>query len=91
MQIFTKEIREDHQEKNKEDTFYLDQRYFTKCCLSKMIKRIRDNMLVKNIFFKEDGSLEVAYLDESFEDIASLKLFLNTHLIDTSNSEGEGK
>tara|TARA_B100000282_G_C31279752_1_gene286103 strand:- start:12 stop:179 length:168 start_codon:yes stop_codon:yes gene_type:complete len=39
-------------------------------------------MLVKNIFFREDGVVESAYKDESFMDWDSLNSFLKNHTID---------
>ena len=84
MQIFTREIREDPQERQKRnnEVFYLDQQYFSKKCGEDMIRRNSDNMLVKNIFFREDGVVESAYRDETFMDLDSLNSFLKNHTID---------
>ena len=85
MQDFIKKTKEEHQEcqeeRNKED-FYLDQKYFSSRCKDNMIRRSDDNMLVKNIFFREDGIVESAYADESFANWGSLNLFLQHHIIE---------
>lgn len=39
-------------------------------------------MLVKNIFFREDGAVESAYENEEFSNWSSLNLFLQNHTID---------
>jgi hypothetical protein len=87
MQDYTKKIREgllecqEEKRSNSED-FYLDQKYFSKKCVEEMIRRSDDNMLVKNIFFREDGIVESAYADETFGNWGSLNLFLQNHVID---------
>ena len=47
-----------------------------------MIRRSDDNMLVKNIFFREDGVVEAAYIDENIANWGSLNLFLQNHIIE---------
>lgn len=47
-----------------------------------MIRRKTDRMLVKNIFFREDGAVESAYQNEEFSNWSSLNLFLQNHIID---------
>ena len=87
MQDYTKKIREGLLEcqegkRNNSEDFYLDQKYFSKKCVEEMIRRSDDNMLVKNIFFREDGIVESAYVDETFANWGSLNLFLQHHVID---------
>ena len=84
MQIFIKEIKEDLQEcqKRSDEDFYLDQQYFSKKCREEMVRRNSDSMLVKNIFFREDGVVESAYKDETFANWDSLNSFLKNHTID---------
>ena len=87
MQDYTKKTKEEHQECQEErsstpEDFYLDQKYFSKKCGEEMIRRSDDNLLVKNIFFREDGIVESAYADESFANWGSLNLFLQHHVID---------
>lgn len=85
MQDSIKKTKEEHQEcqeeRSKED-FYLDQKYFSSRCKDNMIRRSDDNMLVKNIFFREDGVVEAAYIDENFANWGSLNLFLQHHIIE---------
>lgn len=47
-----------------------------------MIRRRTDRMLVKNIFFREDGVVESAYVNEEFSNWSSLNFFLQNHIID---------
>ena len=87
MQDYTKKTKEgllecQEERKSNPEDFYLDQKYFSKKCGEEMIRRSDDNMLVKNIFFREDGIVESAYADETFANWGSLNLFLQHHIID---------
>ena len=87
MQDYTKKTKEgllecQEERKSNPEDFYLDQKYFSKKCGEEMIRRSDDNLLVKNIFFREDGIVESAYTDETFANWGSLNLFLQHHIID---------
>lgn len=88
MQDCIKKTKEEHLEclKRSDEDFYLDQQYFSKKCREEMVRRNDDNMLVKNIFFREDGVVESAYVDETFANWDSLNLFLKHHTIDEVES-----
>ena len=75
-------LESQEERKSSSEDFYLDQKYFSKKCGEEMIRRRTDRMLVKNIFFREDGVVESAYVNEEFSNWSSLNFFLQNHIID---------